>query len=184
MSNIRLSSRYAKSLLELCNERNELDTVLNDMKSIIAGTSGNRDLSLLLSSPVVSGDKKMAVLRAVFTSWSSTTSAFVSLIVSKGRESELAAIAAAFIDQVNTLRGIHQAEVISAVELDEKAKTAVLKIAESIAEGKVNLKEQINPDLIGGFILRVNGKEYNSSVIGKLNKIKKDFSKNPYVPSL
>jgi len=184
MSNIRLSSRYAKSLLELCNERNELDTVLNDMKSIIAGTSGNRDLSLLLSSPVVSGDKKMAVLRAVFTSWSSTTSAFVSLIVSKGRESELAAIAAAFIDQVNTLRGIHQAEVISAVELDEKAKTAVLKIAESIADGKVNLKEQINPDLIGGFILRVNGKEYNSSVIGKLNKIKKDFSKNPYVPSL
>jgi F-type H+-transporting ATPase subunit delta len=154
------------------------------MKSIIAGTSGNRDLSLLLSSPVVSGDKKMAVLRAVFTSWSSTTSAFVSLIVSKGRESELAAIAAAFIDQVNTLRGIHQAEVISAVELDEKAKTAVLKIAESIADGKVNLKEQINPDLIGGFILRVNGKEYNSSVIGKLNKIKKDFSKNPYVPSL
>ncbi|MFM7770331.1 MAG: ATP synthase F1 subunit delta [Bacteroidota bacterium] len=184
MSNIRLSSRYAKSLLELCNERNELDSVLNDMKSIIAGTSGNRDLSLLLSSPVVSGDKKMAVLRAVFTSWSSTTSAFVSLIVSKGRESELAAIAAAFIDQVNTLRGIHQAEVISAVELDEKAKTAVLKIAESIADGKVNLKEQINPDLIGGFILRVNGKEYNSSVIGKLNKIKKDFSKNPYVPSL
>jgi F-type H+-transporting ATPase subunit delta len=184
MSNIRLSSRYAKSLLELCNERNELDSVLNDMKSILAGTSGNRDLSLLLSSPVVSGDKKMAVLRAVFTSWSSTTSAFVSLIVSKGRESELAAIAAAFIDQVNTLRGIHQAEVISAVELDEKAKTAVLKIAESIADGKVNLKEQINPDLIGGFILRVNGKEYNSSVIGKLNKIKKDFSKNPYVPSL
>jgi F-type H+-transporting ATPase subunit delta len=184
MSNIRLSSRYAKSLLELCQDRNELDVVLNDMNSIIAATKESKDLALLLASPVVSSDKKQKVFNALFSSWSKTTSAFVELIVSKGREGELGSIASSFVEQVNKMRGIHHAEVISAVSLNEGTKQAVVKMAEQMAGGKVILNERVDENLIGGFVLRVNGKEYNTSVTGKLNKIKKDFSKNPYVPAL
>jgi F-type H+-transporting ATPase subunit delta len=184
MSNIRLSSRYAKSLLELCKERNEVDVVLGDMKSILEATQESKDLALLLASPVVSGDKKQRVLNSIFKNWSTTTSSFVQLIVGKGRESELSAIATSFIDQVNSMRGIHHAEVISAVALDEVTKGALLKMAEKMAGGQIILNERIDASLIGGFVLRVNGQEYNASVTGKLNKIKKDFSKNPYVPAL
>ena len=184
MSNIRLSSRYAKSLLELCQERNELDVVLNDMKSILDSTKESKELNLLLASPVVSGDKKQHVLNAIFKTWSNTTSSFVQLIVMKGREKELVSIASSFVDQVNRMRGVHHAEVISAVVLDKTSKEAVLKMAEKMAGGQIILNERVDPSLIGGFILRVNGQEYNASVTGKLNKIKKDFSKNPYVPAL
>jgi F-type H+-transporting ATPase subunit delta len=184
MSNIRLSSRYAKSLLELCQERNELDVVLNDMKSILLATRESKDLNLLLASPVVSGDKKRNVLNAIFKTWSNTTSSFVQLIVSKGREAELSSIASSFVDQVNSMRGIHHAEIISAVALNESSKKAVQTMAEKMAGGQVLLNERIDANLIGGFVLRVNGKEYNASITGKLNKIKKDFSKNPYVPAL
>jgi F-type H+-transporting ATPase subunit delta len=184
MSNIRLSSRYAKSLLELCQERNELDVVLNDMRLILEATKESKELNLLLASPVVSGDKKQHVLNSVFKTWSKTTSSFVQLIVSKGREGELSSIAASFVDQVNKMRGIHHAEVISAVALDNTSKSAVQQMAEKMAGGQIILTERIDSSLIGGFVLRVNGQEYNASVTGKLNKIKKDFSKNPYVPAL
>ncbi|MFM7721765.1 MAG: ATP synthase F1 subunit delta, partial [Bacteroidota bacterium] len=115
---------------------------------------------------------------------SNTTSSFVQLIVTKGREKELVSIASSFVDQVNRMRGVHHAEVISAVVLDKTSKKAVLKMAEKMAGGQIILNERIDPSLIGGFIVRVNGQEYNASVTGKLNKIKKDFSKNPYVPAL
>ncbi|MBM3448891.1 MAG: F0F1 ATP synthase subunit delta, partial [Bacteroidetes bacterium] len=82
------------------------------------------------------------------------------------------------------MRGIHHAEVISAVALDNTSKSAVQQMAERMAGGQIILTERIDSSLIGGFVLRVNGQEYDASVTGKLNKIKKDFSKNPYVPAL
>ena len=65
MSVSRISSRYAKSLLDLARERNELDTVLKDIESFNEATK-NRDFFLLLKSPIVKTDKKLAIFKAIF----------------------------------------------------------------------------------------------------------------------
>ena len=60
----------------------------------------------------------------------------------------------------------------------------MMLFVQKICGGDVEITEKVDSDLIGGFILRVNGMEYNASVSDKLKKAKKDFSKNPYVPTL
>ena len=57
MKATRLSSRYAKSLLSLVVEQNKLEDTLSDMKRIVSVCSENKDLSLLLKSPIIKTDK-------------------------------------------------------------------------------------------------------------------------------
>jgi len=184
MSNIRLSSRYAKSLISLAAERGETDVLLKDMLQIAGSISSSKDLQVMLASPVINGDKKLKVLFSVFPELNKTTHVFLELIVSKGREGELGEIAQSFVQQVKTGRNIFDVELISAVPADDALRAEVTKVAKSICGGEVEITEKVDSDLIGGFILRVNGMEYNASVSGKLKKVKKDFSKNPFVPAL
>jgi len=58
MSNIRLSTRYAKSLISLAAERGETDVLLKDMLYISSSIRSSKDLQIMLASPVISGDKK------------------------------------------------------------------------------------------------------------------------------
>jgi F-type H+-transporting ATPase subunit delta len=184
MSNIRLSSRYAKSLINLASERGETDVLLKDMLQIAGSISSSKDLQVMLASPVINGDKKLKVLFSVFPELNKTTHVFLELIVGKGREGELGEIAQSFVQQVKTGRNIFDVELISAVTADDALRAEVTKVAKNICGGEVEITEKVDSDLIGGFILRVNGMEYNASVSGKLKKVKKDFSKNPYVPAL
>lgn len=184
MSNIRLSSRYAKSLISLATERGETDVLLKDMMHISASIRASKELQNMLASPVISGDKKLKVLFSVFTELNKTTQMFVELIVSKGRESDLGEIVQSFVQQVKTGRNIFDVELISAFPADDLLRAEVSKVAKNMCGGEVEITEKVDSDLIGGFILRVNGMEYNASVSGKLKKVKKDFSKNPFVPAL
>ena len=67
MKATRLSSRYAKSLLSLVVEQNKLEDTLSDMKRIVSVCSENKDLSLLLKSPIIKTDKKMSILSEIFS---------------------------------------------------------------------------------------------------------------------
>lgn len=184
MSNIRLSSRYAKSLISLAAERGETDVLLKDMLHISSSIRASKELQTMLASPVISGDKKLKVLFSVFSDLNNTTKMFVELIANKGRESDLGEIAQSFVQQVKTGRNIFEVELVSAVPADDTLRAEVAKVAKNICGGEVEITEKVDSDLIGGFILRVNGMEYNASVLGKLKKVKKDFSKNPFVPAL
>ena len=66
MPNPRLAARYAKSLLDLAKEQNNVDVVLSDMKTIETAVSDSRELHLFLQSPLVKADKKISVLNAIF----------------------------------------------------------------------------------------------------------------------
>jgi F-type H+-transporting ATPase subunit delta len=184
MSNIRLSSRYAKSLIGLAAERGETDVLLKDMLQIASSIRSSKDLQVMLASPVITGDKKLKVLFSVFPELNKTTHLFLELIVNKGREGALGEIAQSFVQQVKSGRNIFDVELISAIPADDALRAEVTKVAKSICGGEVEITEKVDADLIGGFILRVNGMEYNASVSDKLKKVKKDFSKNPYVPAL
>ncbi len=184
MSNIRLSSRYAKSFISLAAERGETDVLLKDMMYIAGSVRATKDLQIMLASPIISGDKKLKVLLSVFTELNKTTQLFIELIVSKGRESDLGEIAQSFVQQVKAARNIFDVELISAVPADDALRAEVSAVAKKICGGDVEITEKVDSDLIGGFILRVNGMEYNASVLDKLKKAKKDFSKNTYVPTL
>ena len=67
MQNTKLSNRYSKALLDLALEQNVLDEVYNNMKQLTMMVDENRDLQLLLKSPIVKADKKIEIFKIVST---------------------------------------------------------------------------------------------------------------------
>lgn len=185
MSGIRIASRYAKSLLDLCIERGQLDVVKIDMEMIDRAIEGNRDLRVMLASPVINTDAKVDILSRIFKgNVSDVTMSFVVLLTNKGREKLLPEVVNSFLSQVMTHRGITSAEVTSAIALDASSRQKVLDSAIKLAGGPVELIEKVDASLIGGFILKVGDKQLDSAISSRIKALKREFSENPYIPEL
>ena len=180
-----IASRYAKSLIDLSIENNQLDTVYNDMIFVKEICHSQKDFLNFLRSPIIKTDKKQLILKEVFkNSVSEITLRFFTVLTTKRRESYIDKIAASFIEQYKTRKNILTASVSSALKLDETEKARLIKLLKESATGEVELIEKTNKDLIGGFILKIGDKQIDTSVQRKLNDLKKSFSENPYIPEI
>ena len=186
MSELRVASRYAKSLLDLAEERGTLAELKADMELFSQTLNQNRDLRLLLRNPIVKHDKKLAILRAVFGSKvSDLTMKFLTIITQKNRESALEFIGPEFLLQYNSLRGVQVAEVTTATPLTPELREQVNELVRQQSDSQqVQLTEKVNPALIGGFVLRVGDRLIDDSVRYRLQKLRTEFSKNPYQSQL
>lgn len=185
MRGIRISSRYAKSLLDLCIGQGGLDETYADMKLVRDTIRGSRDLSVFLNSPVIKSDKKEDVLKKVFSGHiGKITDGFMALLARKGREMLLEEIAESFVAQVMIHKQIISAEIATASNLDKETLEKLRALAVRLAHGTVELKEKVNPDLIGGFVLRVGDNMIDTSVSGNIRKLQREFDENPYVPEM
>ena len=182
MKATRLSSRYAKSLLSLVVEQNKLEDTLSDMKHIISVCSENKDLSLLLKSPIVKTDKKMSILSEIFSkSISDVTMSFIHIITSKKREMYLEAIAESFISLYKVHNNIESVTLTTAVPIDENTKSEILSYIKKNGKTDVELTEIINEDILGGMIVKMGDKQLDASVIRDIKELKKTFNKNLYI---
>lgn len=186
MPNPRLAHRYAKSLVDLAIERNQLEQVYADMKYIATVCKSSSEFVSLLKSPVVKGDKKTAILTAVTAGKvSEITTAFNNLLINKGRESNLPEVIEAVIEQYNAIKGIHQVKLTTAVAVSEEIKQAITaKVTQEVGLGKVELEAKVDEKLIGGFVLEFNNNLVDASVQRDLRDIKKQFSHNIYVANI
>ncbi len=178
-------SRYAKSLIDLAIETKQLEEVCNDMRLIKKVCKENHEFVLLLESPVIKTDKKMKVFKSIFGGKiSNTTQLFLDLIATKRREGYIDDIAYSFDEQYKLYKNITTAVITTAVPLDAATKTKIVAIVKQSATGEVEVIEKVDKSLVGGFILMVNDKQVDASIRRKLNELRKDFSKNLYVPDL
>ncbi|SHM24256.1 ATP synthase F1 subcomplex delta subunit [Chitinophaga jiangningensis] len=184
MQNPRLASRYAKSLIDLVLEKNQLEEVHNDMLSLQQVMKTNRDLVLLLRSPIIKADAKQKILDAVLNGRvSQTTQLFIKLLVNKGRESNLPEIAAEFGQQYNVIKNIATVKITTAVPM-EQATLDLIK--QRVADGtqQVQLEAKVKPELIGGFVLEAGDQLYDASIQNELNGLRQQFTKNMYVSEI
>ena len=186
MLNPRLAGRYAKSLVDLAVERNQLEDVHNDMQYMHALIKGSREFASLLKSPVIPVETKGKALTAVTKgNLSDLTAAFNQLLVSKAREFYLPEIVDAFINQYNTLKGIHRVKLTTAVALSEDVKAAIVnKIKRDTTMEKIELESVVKEDLIGGFVLEYNNNLVDASIAHDLRHVKKQFDKNIFVAQI
>jgi F-type H+-transporting ATPase subunit delta len=186
MSNPRLASRYAKSLLDLSVEQNALEPVLKDMEMLHDICAQNRDFTVMLRSPVIKGGKKIEILNAVFGErLHPLTKGFIELLIRKGREFFLPEMTEAFVTQYKAYKGIHEVRLTTAIAIDDILKQKIEeKVSASISKGTLDLQLQVNEDIIGGFVLEVGDKLLDASVRRDLNDIRKQFTKNEYVATI
>lgn len=178
----RVAGRYAKSLMDLSKEMGKLDPVVEDMKSIASAVK-NRDLYLLLQSPIINADKKNSIMTAIFGGkLSDLTMSFIKICVDKGREGLLPDISTEFLAAHKKMQGITTVKVTAATPLSTEAIEAIRKqlVASSDTLAKVEIEVKVDPSLIGGYVVEFGDKLYDASVAHKLDVLKKDFVGNIY----
>lgn len=182
MSTIRVASRYAGSLLELSVEKGQLETVHQDMNRLMDLAASNRDLKVMLQSPLISAEKKVNVLNALFEkSNTPLITSFFNLLAQKGREGMVLDIAKEFHRQYNLHNKIQEAEVITTFPLNESLRMSFISLIKEISgKDKIELKEKVDEELIGGFVLTVGDKQIDESLSSKLSQLKLKFTQNLY----
>lgn len=186
MLNPRLAGRYAKSLIDLSVEKNQLEEVYKDMQYLQAVCKASREFVRLLKSPVISIEKKSNALNAVTEGKiSELTRAFNNLLISKNREFYLPEILDAFIDQYNTIKGIHKIKLTTAAPVsDELKKSIVSKIIRETSVMHIELESVVKEEIIGGFILEYDNNLIDASIKRDLRDLKSQFDKNIYVQQI
>jgi F-type H+-transporting ATPase subunit delta len=183
MQNPRLAARYAKSLIDLALERNELEAVYADVQYLQSVGKASPQFLSLMRSPVIKADKKQAILDAVTKGKvGPITEGFNRLLVNKGREDVIPEIINSFIDQYNRIKNINKVKLTTAQPLSEEAKNILLdKIKADAGMQNIQLETTVDESLIGGFVLEYNNNLVDASILRDLKDIRKQFAGNEFV---
>ncbi|MEO8822236.1 MAG: ATP synthase F1 subunit delta [Ginsengibacter sp.] len=186
MNNPRLAKRYAKSLIDIAIQYDKLEEVHNDVVFLKAVTDQSRDFVLMLDSPIINPDKKYKVIHSITKgNVSAITETFLKLICKKGREANLPGVARSFIEQYNSIIGLHLAKLTTATEVSkEMVDSFVSKIKASTSYNKIQLEAVVDDKIIGGFILQMEGKLIDQSILRNLKDVSKQFDNNDYLHKL
>ncbi len=183
MNESKISVRYSRALFQSALEKKILDKVNQDMIFIseICKVDETREF---LQSPIIPPSKKEEIFHKMFEgNIEEITLSLLDLIVKNGREAFIPAIARDFIHETKKYKGITDSILTTAVKVDDKVRTQITDLISTIFKTKIDLKENINPEIIGGFILRVDDSYIDASIKNKLRKIKKELIGSVITPN-
>ena len=175
MNDSKISVRYSRALFRSALEKKMLERVYQDMDRVgqICAVPGVKEL---LNSPVILPSKKTKILHEVFgKELSSLTYSLIDLAIKNGRESYLPAMARVFMSNTLKYNGITETILTTAIKVNDNVKKEISALISSAFKTKVDLKEVIDKDIIGGFILRIDDKFIDASIRNKLRKIGKEL---------
>ena len=176
MSGSRAAVRYAKAILSFSLDQQKEVQVNNDMLLIANSIKESEDLQLLLASPVLKSDEKRAALKEVFSkNISSLSIGLIDLLIDNKRIAILEDVAEKFTVLFDELKGIEVAKVTTAIPLTDALNKQVLAKVKEITGKEATIESTVNPDILGGFILRIGDVQYDASISNKLQVLKRQF---------
>ncbi len=177
MNESKISTRYAKAIFELAQEENLLENIKQDF-DLVKQVLEIDQFQYLIKSPVVPVSQKKLAVNEIFSSRvNKYTLDFLLLTIENKREQYLEQIILDFNELYKKALGITEVQLTTAVEVDEKIKQEFTNTLKKILESKIDLQHNINPDIIGGFILRIDDRLLDLSVASQLKHIKKELTK-------
>jgi len=176
MNASKISVRYAKALFTSAKEKKSLDKIKDDISLIFQACNTVPEIEGFLNSPVVTPSQKIKGLSKIFENKvSDLTISFLKLVVNNKRESSLKDICRNFLDQYRSNNNIKSVVISSVKPINEKQRTQFVNFVEKEFKVKADITEVIDESLIGGFILRVGDKQYDTSISNKLKQIRNQF---------
>lgn len=169
-----LSGRYAMALFDLAEENKALDAVADDLKGLDAMIKESSDLDRLIKSPVISRSEQSRALAALIekAGMNDLTAKFVGLVAQNRRLFALPGIIRAYLDIIAGRRGEVTAQVISAKKLTEKQLSALTASLKKAVGGNVAVEPEVDPELLGGLVVRVGSRMVDSSLKTKLSHLR------------
>ena len=176
MASTKAAIRYARAILDIAISKNSADKVQLDMLSISETISKNLELSTFIQNPTSTVETKQNALLEIFSNSDSITKDLFRLLHDNKRFEILDVITYEYIKLYDELKNIEVAFVTTAFKMDEALETKVLSKIGTFSSKKITIINNIDPTIIGGFILRIGDLQYNASVANKLQVLKRELA--------
>ena len=173
-----ISLRYAKALIELSNEKELTDAIYSDMLEMQNLLFESYELRNFLRTPQIDDKTKSRLINKLFVGhFQELTIRFFTLLIRKGRSRLVIYIVHQFIELYREQTGFVSAVLKTAVNMPEALKQQIIeKLRTATGKNRIELKEQIDKSLLGGFILHYDSNCYDASVKHDLDNIKKTLA--------
>ena len=172
-----IASVYARSLFEVAQEQDKLDKVREELGEFTDALNESRELQVFLFSPYFSTKEKSEGLDKAISGADDTTVNFLRLLIEKHRMPVLFRVRAEFDGLWEEENKLLPVSVTSAVELP---KSTVKQIGDRIAEQtdrKVDLQSKVDPDILGGIVVRVGNSVLDASIRNRLETFRKQVAR-------
>ncbi|MDO9260729.1 MAG: ATP synthase F1 subunit delta [Flavobacteriaceae bacterium] len=184
MKGTRAALRYAKALLNLAKEHGLHEEVNENMLLIANTIAENKDLQVMLKSPIIKSETKRKVLDGIFEPYINDLSmGLIDLLIDNKRIEILLHTAKEYTIIFDFLMGYEVAIVTTAIPLTSEMENIILEKINTLTDKEISIKNIINPEIIGGFILRIGDVQYDASIQRKFRSLRSDFKKNLFVPN-
>ena len=177
MNESNIAVRYSKALFETAKEKDSLSEVRDDMLFILE-LSRLDDFRDLVDSPVISKSKKGSIMEAVCRDKvSDITFSLITLTIKNNREASLPGIARSYIKRADKHEGLTRVTLKTAVPINEENRKLIISILEDDMKKKADLQEEVDSEIGGGYILKVEDLYFDASLRSQLRRIKKELIK-------
>lgn len=182
MSDATIARRYAQALYQEADAAGKVDRIDEDMQSVQESLDASRELDLFFRSPVVGRDKKEAVIGKLFDGKVDPLIVrLMQLLVEKGREDILSAVVRQYSELRDERLGIVEARVRTAMPMEFDETEDLRKALEAKTGKKVRLRIEVEPELIGGAVVRIGDRVYDGSVQHQLESLRDQLAERAYL---
>ncbi|MBA3649789.1 MAG: ATP synthase F1 subunit delta [Chitinophagales bacterium] len=183
MSEYRLASRYAKSLIDLAIEKDQLENVNKDVRYVASLIKEVKEFGLLLKSPIVNTETKNKIFSQLFDGkLDIILQTFLKLLIKKKREQYLPSVIEEFILAYNKYNKITPVYFTTAIPLEPETLNRLRELFVSGSESSnLEVHTEVDENIIGGFIFKYEDKMIDGSIRHQLSKMDDLFVENPYL---
>lgn len=165
----RIVRRYAAALFHAARKADVVDRIESDLGLASYVLETSHDPMGAISSPLVAPDKKKSILTEIFADKvNEITLQYMHLLVDKRREEALLTTEREYVLLANEARGIMDAEVTTAVKLDEDQESDIESRLSAMTGKSIHLVKNIDPGIIGGVVVKIGDTLIDGSIRGQL----------------
>lgn len=173
-----IANRYALGLFKIADENSLIEDIMSDCQSLIDVFDQNESLEEVLANPKISKESKLEIFeQGIKGHIHQFTYDFICLTIDKGRVSHLKQSLIRFIELSNVAKGLINVEVTSATQLNPEQIEKLQGQLEKSTSKKININSFIDPEIIGGLIIKVGNNVIDGSIKNQINKIRESLLK-------
>jgi F-type H+-transporting ATPase subunit delta len=167
---------YARALFEAAKEHGRIDEVREELGTLVETIREVPELQAAIRSPELDPPEKADVLAAILKDADELLRNFVRLVAEKGRAPMLEEIAREYDTLVDAEERILNVELTTAFELSDDEVSSIVEQIEQASGRRVEANRTVDPDLIGGVVLKIGSLEVDSSVRGRLDRLRRELA--------
>ena len=173
-----ISTRYARALLKSATAEKQEAQVYQDMMTLAQSYIDVPQLRQTIAGPMLPKEQKQTLLEtASGAKPTPLTKSFIALVLKEGRESVMQFMANSYVTLYRQQKNVIRGKLITAARVSAETEQKMRQMVESKTQGTVEFETEVNPDIIGGFILEYDTFRMDASVKSKLNNILNSLKK-------